>query len=283
MHCYHGRMSPLASPPMKGLCLGIVMIFLPLQEAGAWGPEGHSIIAEIAQRRLTSAARERVRQILGGDASLASIASWADDIRDLFPESYNWHFVDIPLSATNYDPARDCGNAARGDCIINEIERNKHVLSDALSSNKDRLEALKFIVHFIGDVHQPLHTVKDYVGGNQYPVTCFIDPLKQKREQTNLHAVWDSNLIRTTVWDWGAYVTRLEEQWLPGKDVDALSGGTAIDWALDAHKIAIEVAFTVPMNADLGEDYLAFALPKVDQQLALAGLRLARTLNEIWK
>jgi S1/P1 Nuclease len=266
---------------MRTMCIAAVATMAVLNPARAWGPEGHSIVAEIAQRHLSPAAASKVHDVLGGNISLASIASWADDARELVPKSYNWHFVDIPLDATNYDPARDCQDLPRGDCVINAIARNKMVLADAQASPKDRQEALKFIVHFIGDVHQPLHTVKDYVGGNEFPVTFFVDPVKKKRETTNLHSVWDNNLIKVTVWDWGAYVTRIEEGWLPGKDVETLSGGSPVDWALAAHKIAVDVAFTVAINADLGEDYLQLTRPQVDQQLGLAGLRLARTLNEI--
>jgi len=268
---------------MKAICISALLLLGPVGSVFGWGQEGHSIVAEIAQRRLSPAAQAQIEQILGHNVSLGSIASWADDNRDLFGKSFNWHFVDIPLANMDYDPARDCQDTPRGDCVINAIERNKQILGNPLFSSKDRLEALKYIVHFVGDIHQPLHTVKDHVGGIQYPVTFFIDPAKKKKEQTNLHAIWDSNLIRTTVWDWGAYVTRLEEQWLPGKDVGALSRGTPIQWALEAHKIAIDVAFTAPIDADLGEDYLKLAQPMVDQQLALAGLRLARTLNEIFK
>jgi nuclease S1 len=267
----------------SAIIVAFPLLLFPLEEARAWGQEGHSIVAEIAQRRLTPAARQKVRDILGGEASLASISSWADDVRDILGKSYNWHFVDIPLNESNYDPVRDCEDTPRGDCAIKAIERNKQVLSDASSGSKKKLEALKFVVHFIGDIHQPLHTVKDYVGGNTYPVTFFVDPLKKKTEATNLHAVWDSNLIRCTVWDWGAYVQRLEEQWLPGKDIDKLSAGTPVDWVLEAHQIAIDVVFTAPFQSDLGEQYLTRARPKVDQQLALAGLRLARTLNELLK
>jgi hypothetical protein len=270
---------------MKRACFviaaaAVLLSSLP-REARTWGEEGHSIVAEIAQRRLTPEARAKVREILGGDVSLGSIASWPDDVRDLIGKSYNWHFVDIPLSATDYDPARDCQDSPRGDCIINAIERNRRTLSDPLASAKDRAEALKFIVHFVGDIHQPLHTVKDFVGGNLFPVTYFVDPLKRKKEPTNLHAVWDVGLIRSMVWDWGAYVSRLEDEWLPGKDLSALAGGTPVDWALEAHKAAIEVAFTVQPNADLGDAYLALTRPIVDRQLALAGIRLARTLNGI--
>jgi len=268
---------------VRSILFAVVLASSPLQEACAWGQEGHSIVAELAQRRLTPTARQKVKDIIGGDASLASISSWADDIREIFGKSYNWHFVDIPLNVANYDPARDCEDTPRGDCAINEIERNRRVLSDASADEKEKLEALKYIVHFIADIHQPLHTVKDYVGGNTYPVTFFVDPLKRKTEATNLHAVWDSNLIRCTVWDWGAYVERLEVQWLPGKDVEKLSAGTPIDWVLEAHQVAIDVVFTAPMQSELGEEYLTRVLPMVDQQLALAGLRLARTLNEVLK
>jgi hypothetical protein len=248
----------------------------------AWGQEGHSIIAEIADLNLTASARAHVTAILGQTASLASIASWADDIRDERPETYNWHFVDIPLDADHYDPRRDCLDSSKGDCAIKAIERNQKTLSDANASAQDKKEALMYLVHFIGDIHQPLHAVGDYRGANDYPVKFFVDPQKKTKEETNLHAVWDSNLIRTTVWDWGAYVRRLQDNWLPGKDVRQLTAGTTVEWTEEAHKAARDVAFKAAMNADLGEDYLTLAQPTVDRQLAVAGLRLARILNEMF-
>jgi nuclease S1 len=265
--------------------LAIVGLFLLLCSSDrlwAWGQEGHSIIAEIADLNLSASAKAHVSALLGQNASLASISSWADDIRDDRPETYNWHFVDIPLNADNYDPKRDCLDSSRGDCAINAIERNRKTLLDPAASPHDKKEALMYLVHFIGDIHQPLHTVGDYRGANDYPVKFFVDPLKKTKQDTNLHAVWDSNLIRATVWDWGAYVRRLQQNWLPGKDVKQLTVGTIIDWTLEAHKAARDVAFKAPMNADLDQEYLTLALPTVDHQLAVAGLRLARMLNEIF-
>lgn len=178
----------------------------------------------------------------------------------------------------NYDPARDCEETPKGDCIINAIERNKKTLENSNAPAVLRREALMFIVHFIGDLHQPLHTVKDDVGGNTFPVNSFVDPAKKKVETTNLHSAWDSNLIRVTTWAWGSYVT-LVENWLNGKDSAALSTGTPVEWALDAHKAAVNVGFTVKRGAMLDEDYLKLAQPVVNQQLALAGVRLAHILN----
>jgi hypothetical protein len=266
---------------MKRLVCAFILALTPLHQAYAWGSEGHSIVAEIAQRRLTPAAAAKVRDILGGNISLASIAAWADDVRGPRPHTYNWHFTDIPLSETNYVPARDCADSQKGDCAINAITRSKGKLADNGASAADRKEALMFLVHFVGDLHQPLHTVKDYKGGNGLRVSFFVDPLKKKLEKTNLHVVWDTYVIRATAYDWGSYVTLLEINWLPGKDAVSLSGGSPIDWALQAHQAAIDVAFEgISMDEELGEDYLLAARPIVDQQLALAGLRLARLINE---
>src|SRR5262245_22450148 len=91
--------------------------------AWGWGQEGHSIIAEVAQRRLTSSATADVARLLGNNHSLASIASWADDERDRRPETYNWHFVDIPIGSDTFDANTQCVATSAGDCVIAELER----------------------------------------------------------------------------------------------------------------------------------------------------------------
>jgi nuclease S1 len=272
----------LARAKVRLVVAGLFLLLCSYSRVWAWGQEGHSIIAEIAERNLNASAKAGVTALLGQNVSLASISSWADDIRDERPETYNWHFVDIPLYADIYEATRDCLDTSKGDCAINAIDRNRKTLLDPAASPQDKKEALMYLVHFIGDIHQPLHAVGDYRGANDYPVKFFIDPLKKKTEDTNLHVVWDSSLIRATVWDWGAYVRRLQDNWLPGKDVKQLTAGTTVEWTQEAHKAARDVAFKAAMNADLGHDYLTLALPTVDRQLAVAGLRLARELNEIF-
>jgi len=265
---------------MRSIWLALLLAIAPIERALPWGSEGHSIVAEIAQRRLSPAASQKVREILKGNVSLASISSWADDVRAQRVKTTKEHFVDIPLSASNYDPARDCTDTPKGDCIINAIERNKQTLADPNAAALQRQEALMFLVHFIGDIHQPLHTVDDFVGGNTFPVSFFVDPGKHRVEATNLHVVWDTGVIQATSWAWGSYLTRAEA-WLAGKDITALSAGSPEEWALAAHKDAVDVAFTIQQNEQLSEDYLKRAQQVVDRQLALAGVRLARVLNEI--
>ena len=252
--------------------------------AFAWGADGHSIVAELAQRRLTPEARQEMERLLGRGVSLASVASWADDIRTERPETYNWHFVDIPAAHDRYDPAATCAASPKGDCIIAELERERTVLT-CPSGDAARRMALKFAAHFIGDLHQPFHTLLEEKGGNGIKVDVDIRNGKcpkctPRRTQDNLHAVWDSGLITNTVWNWGAYVTRLEEGWLASPEAVGADAGSVEDWVLASHRIATQVWSWTPENKLIGDDYYSKAVPLVDRQLALAGVRLARFLNE---
>jgi len=169
-----------------------------------------------------------------GGHSLASVASWADDVRDARPETSNWHFVDIPLAAPKYDAARDCKNDPKyGFCIVAELDRLRHELRCA--TGNDQVEALKFAVHFVGDIHQPLHTVLEDKGGNDIAVDLLMRGFTCGRTcepseiATNFHAAWDFGLIEKIVWDWGAYVDRLEDGWL--KSAEATRPGTPVSAA----------------------------------------------------
>jgi hypothetical protein len=276
----------VGAPAMKTACIVAILALAPLDQAFAWGQEGHSIVAEIAQRRLDAPTLGKIRLLLKTEApdvqdpqvSLASIASWADDYRADHPETGSWHFVDIPYDRDTYDPAVDCKN---GNCVIDAIARFKAALADCSKSPQQRTEALKFLVHFVGDIHQPLHvadrtdayTRKDDQGGNTIDVTFY-------GQKTNLHVVWDTSLIMRTVYAWGAYVSRLETKWLPGRDIAALSGGTPVDWALESHAFAHNVAYDYADGGILEVQYYTKSLPVLDRQLAVAGLRLARVLKE---
>jgi hypothetical protein len=269
---------------MGKLVLACLIQFALLTQAHAWGPEGHSIVAEIAQRRLSPEAAAKVREILGENASLASIASWADDYRALHLDSAGWHFVDIPLAADDYEEGRDCTLTPQGDCVIHELTRSLRDLSDPALTAAQRRDALKFVVHLVGDINQPLHTVGELRGYNDLAVCYFSSPAKNDCVATNLHIVWDVGLIRSTFWDWGGYVDYLETDWLPAHNDPGLDAGTPVDWALEAHRAARGIAVAgVTMDAHLGADYLAAVRPTLDRQLAVAGLRLARTLNDALK
>jgi S1/P1 Nuclease len=150
----------------------------------------------------------------------------------------------VTLESCKNDPEQ-------GDCIINALDRVQKSLADCTKPNAERLEALKFLVHFAGDVLQPLHKAErngDH-GGNDVQVTFLGKNVK-------LHAVWDTEIIMHTVFAWGTYVSRLEEKWFPGRDLSGSEGGTPVDWALDSHKLTHDVAYDFPNDTHLGMDSL---------------------------
>jgi nuclease S1 len=281
---------------VKSVWLVALLTVLPLGPALPWGQEGHSIVAEIAQRRVSPEVNRKINDLLGSELpnlkgaqfSLSSVASWADDFyHDKHDETRNWHFVDIPFDRDFYNAAADCQlDPKYGDCIVNALARFRLTLADCAKPIADRAMALKFVVHFVGDIHQPLHdttgidpeTETGDLGGNSIKVT-FMDQ-KDNPHDSNLHQVWDSDLILRKVYDWGEYVRLLETLWLPGKDIAALQAGDPADWANDAHRAAQDVVYNFRPDHVIDQEYYNDAIPIVDRQLALAGLRLARVLNE---
>jgi S1/P1 Nuclease len=256
--------------------LACFLALAPVNQALSWGSNGHSIIAEVAQHRLHPQVFARIENLLGRQVSLGSVASWADHIAQKRPDTINWHFVNIPYEATNYDPSRDCQPTPQGDCLISAIRRSRKTLEDKFALKQQHAESLMFLVHLVGDVHQPLHTIdRNDAGGNKVAVNFFDTPM-------SLHTVWDVGLIEKRTYDWGEYVRILERGWLSGKDICDLQRGNPVDWALQAHAAAVEVAYALPEDLQLGEAYYQRSLPTLDQQLALGGIRLARVLNEVF-
>lgn len=273
---------------MRAIWLAGLLAAMTCVQARAWGPEGHSIVAEIAQQRLSPQAAATVDRLLGHGRSLASIASWADDIREAEKATTNWHFVDLPIDVSRYDPATQCKPSDLGDCAVAELTRLQHELRCG-SGDAARARALKLAVHFIGDIHQPLHTVDEKRGGNDIPVAVYLRGLACSQAcktplASNFHSVWDVDLIHAAVWDWGAYVDRLEGGWLKGPDAQkqGLDGGTPADWAVETHAIAQTVWRLLPANHVIDDDYFDKVLPLLDARLGVAGLRLARFLNEAY-
>ncbi len=255
--------------------IALLLLVVP-NELFAWGGDGHKIVANIAEARLTPAARAQVQALLDG-AHLADVASWADEVRKDRPETSRWHYVDIPYGATSYDATRDCQATEHGDCVIAEIARAEKILGDTSQSKANRAEALKFLVHFVGDMHQPLHAIerRDPVtgngdrGGNDVHVTFL-------GTAVNLHAVWDSGIIAH-----GGVTLEQVQKWLSTQDEKALAAGNPVQWALASHALAISNSYVIPDDHQLNADYVNKNVPVVVEQLGSAGVRLAGILNSV--
>lgn len=242
----------------------------------AWGPEGHRVVAVIAQMNLTPQARAKVNALLGPYNSLGAISSWADDTRIDFPETAPWHYIDIPLASNTIDMATEC---PQGNCVIAQVEKFDRMLKDPHTSNTDRRLALRFLVHFVGDLHQPMHCEDNNdKGGNMVQVTFFGRPM-------NLHSVWDSGILHQIRPYGNQLAQQLDVRITPAERKQWVKG-TIEDWALESHRLAREVAYKdLPRGPDpeLGQAYLDIATPVVESQLEKAGIRLAFLLNQAFR
>jgi hypothetical protein len=261
----------------------VLVCLCPITLAG-WGREGHAVIAALAEAHLTPGAEQAVHALLQNQ-SMGSIASWADDVRPQRDETYNWHFVDIPKSAMSFDEVRDCfrpddthagAQTDHHNCVVDRITMFQQVLGDPNAAQNDRVEALKFLVHFVGDVHQPFHAVGDARGANDIKIVEFGSSQCRSRP-CNLHSAWDDGLIQHTSLNADDYVTHLEQLIT---DEHLTASGAPQDWAEESHKFA--QAAWLNNGDSVDESYYQAQIKVVDERMALAGLRLAALLNAVF-
>ncbi len=286
---------------MKGLtriaaALGALLLVCACP-AWAWGPQGHRTVGAIADRLLDPRARAAVADLLQGDldrdgnpshrTTLEAVSTWADEIRGTPASHPSWHYDNRPV----------CGSASRaqycpdGQCNTVQLERMIAVVAERSAAHRERNEALKWIVHLVGDIHQPLHAAdNDDRGGNEVPVVL---AGMRARRRLDLHEVWDDQLVRLAL--------RTRSTRRPPSDIAALAAaarrlarargeGTPESWARESNRLAREVAYRYPQFAChrtasaavvLDADYQRAAERVVREQLLLAGARLAALLNRI--
>jgi nuclease S1 len=254
-----------------------------------WSPQGHRLVALLATNHLSPTARQNVSSLLG-DESLADVAVWADQYHEGNNQTSFWHYVNIPPDATRYDRDRDCptqpGVRAGGrgdrwrDCVVDRILYNQERLANTSLDRADRAIALKFLVHLIGDLHQPLHALGVERGGNGIPVSVFGSPTCRYDDGTpypcNLHGVWDTALIAHRRLSDQQYLAELERQ-IKQRGWDAAATGSPAEWAMESH--AFGKAALLPAKGVVDEAYYRAKISVVDERLALGGLRLAAWLN----
>lgn len=260
----------------------------------AWGPQGHALIADIAAAHLSPAASAQVARLLARDGHdhLDEIASWADAIRHQRRGTGRWHYVDIPLDASHYEAARDCPHA---NCVIARLAAFAHVLGDRHAAPAARVEALKFVVHLVGDVHQPMHAEDDHdKGGNDVRLTYF-------GRRRSLHSIWDGVILdralgltvhrhytidygptrRTAARLDGDITARQRRIWSRAISAETIQRA-ATRWADQAHRLARTVAYgdlPAPPRRNWSGTYQQAAWPVVRRQIERAGVRLAVVLN----
>lgn len=252
----------------------ITLLVLPA-DAYAWGRLGHRLVAALAWDDLTPATRAQIARLLEGEAdpTLPGIASWADELRehdpDLGKRSSKWHYVNIGEDDCHYDAAKHCAN---GNCVVEAIRVQTEILADRTRSKAERQQALKFVVHFIGDVHQPLHAGFAHdKGGNDVQVNL-------DGRGTNLHSLWDSGMLNAAGLDEMQWLQRLRAMPLAVAMARDPLPPASVEWAEESCRIALRPGL-YPPKAVIGEDYVQTWRPLAEMQLRRGGAQLAATLN----
>jgi len=269
------------------LCAAAAACLIPAP-AFAWGKTGHRVVAAIADRQLSGLARAHIKELLGGPESLDEAANWPDEMRSA-PGTFwqktatPWHFV--TLDGITYDHAPPEGDA------LQALAHFTAVLKDPAASLTDKQLALRFIVHLVGDLHQPLHVGKCCdKGGNDVKVTWFGKP-------TNLHAVWDSQLVEDEQLSFTELAAKLERHINP-EDVVKWWDINPRDWISESAEIRDTVYPTkaeIPRPAkgkkvkkgeavlpDLSYSYVYRFTPVMERRLSQGGVRLAAYLNALF-
>lgn len=260
---------------MKWILYPLVTLILA-NDVFAWGPDGHKIVGQIAEDQLSATARQKVKSILKNQ-TLAEVSIWADTIRSKpeYRHTKSWHFVNIPdgetYATTEHDHAGD---------VVTAISEQVEILKDPSSSDLEKEEALKFIVHFVGDIHQPLHAGRpDDRGGNSVEVVF-------KGRKMNLHSLWDSGMIGQQGMDYTRYARYLQSMSLLAEnyDIPEFPFSTVIREDMDARKDIYNFrAVAHEAQIVLTDSYMQRNLARMNERLLSGGKRLAVMLNMIFK
>ncbi len=260
---------------MNILRLVLIPIVLVPTLAWAWGPHSHELVAEIAARHLDPAPRAVVEDLLGDRADLAmrEMATWADRVREQpqFRGTAPLHYVNFPRDVCHYDAGRNCRG---GRCVVAAIGTYVAQLADRNTGRQARADALAFVIHFVGDIHQPLHVGwGDDRGGNDVQV-------RVDGKGSNLHALWDDTLARSARLRVREHADKLLASPLTAKRV-AWGDAAPVLWAEESCRALARGVY--PDAPDISDAYMQRMLPLAEERIELAGRRLAALLNAVFE
>lgn len=268
-------MSPMKISLLMSAAALALALSVAATDAHAWGAQGHRLVGRIAESRLTPAARAEVDRLLASepDPTLSGVAPWADQLRakdrDLGRRSARWHYINMAEDDCRYQAPKHCPD---GNCVVEALKTQTLILADRARSDAERAQALKFVVHLVGDIHQPMHAGYGHdKGGNDFQ-------LQFNGRGSNLHSVWDSGLLNTRKLDDDGYLKVLQSLPRPqlARRVDLRRDAAA--WAESSCRVAVEQG-VYPRARTLDEDYTTRYRPVAEGELRIAGERLAQVLN----
>ena len=306
------------------VCFFFLLLASP---ASAWWCEGHEVIALIARNHLTPAALAGVTALLQSQPIgpeirrfcpnrpndlMADASTWADDVKKS-EQTGTWHYMDIPLGQKNGDIEQWCkpvgpidNGKERTGCILSALRYNLNVLHNDKESDAERAKALRYLIHLVGDLHQPLHTTANNdQGGNCTAIQFFSDA-----KITNLHSVWDGKIFNRDMVPPGASLPEIAstlDRKFNSKMEHWTKHSISFDkWAWEGHELAQKTVYgkltpkvaveqfneevrckdhsdqSLALHLQVTPAYMESAAPVVEEQITKAGYRLAEVLNQVW-
>ncbi len=255
---------------MRILIAVLSFVFIAPQTVSAWSKKGHDVICAIAENHLTDKALNSVTDILDGK-SMVYYSSWLDTASHTKEYAYTstWHYFNIDGSIENTKREKSGDALSAVELLVGQLKSGE-------LKGEAKSDALKMLIHIVGDMHQPMHMGrKEDLGGNKIPVIYFT-------QTTNLHSAWDYNIVDgARDWsfsEWQDQIDRVSEE-----QYNQIVAGSYADWAEGTFEIAKEVYRDTPAETRIYYDYVAKYSPIVEQQFLYAGLRLAHILNNIYR
>lgn len=268
------RRPEINSVQWKTGALAFFLFLTPLafQDVWAWGAMGHRIIGEIAEMRLTFEVKTKIHENFN-IKKLSDVANWADEVRKKRSEG-SWHYCNIKESKRTYIKKRDCPDGA---CVVEKVGSFTRAVTDEGLSGKKRAEALKYLIHFVGDVHQPLHLggARD-LGGNNIMVNF------GGKTPVSLHSLWDWKLIRLDGKSLMRYSRDLSRR-IASLESGGWNSSQATAWANESRAMVLDHVYSLDRSRDgrLSKQYIESSRQLIDLRLAQAGVRLAGLLNRL--
>lgn len=235
-----------------------------------WGQTGHRVVGEIAYKHLTKKAKRNLEKLLGREG-LALVSTYGDEIKSdgKYRKFSPWHYVNFK-DGESYETSE---KNPKGD-IVTGIKKCQEIISSPNSSKEDKVFYLKFLVHLVGDLHQPLHIGrKEDKGGNSIKVKWF-------RKNTNLHSVWDTRMIESFGMTYTELASNLDK--FSKNQVKSLQQGSVLDWVNETRLITMKVYTSAKEGENLSYRYMYDYFATVKEQLQKGGLRLAKILNDLF-
>lgn len=248
-------------------------LFFGINEVLAWGQTGHRVVAEIAENHLSRKAKRNLKKLIG-QQKLAYWANWSDNVRNHneWKHTDTWHYVNVSPQSSQEEFIKALKSNDK-ESIYTAIKELTAKIKDKKTSAKDREYHLRFLVHFVGDMMQPMHTGRaEDLGGNLVKIQFF-------RRDTNLHSLWDSGLIDNTKYSYTELARVLDVK--SKEEVKQIQSGTLEEWFFDSHQMANLIYDSVKSGENYSYDYQEKYNPILERQLLYGGLRLAKILNEV--